>query len=70
MLCSRDDQEIKKLIAYAMANNEENNPEGLPMEVFLERLSTVPITNELMAQWLKESVEIPEYWVKNSYSDL
>ncbi len=70
MLCSRDDQEIKKLIAYAMANNETNNPEGLPVEVFLEQLSTVPVTQELMDQWLNESVTIPEYWVKNSYSDL
>jgi len=66
----RDDQEIKKLIAYAMAENPETNPEGLPVDVFLEKLSTVPVTKELMAQWLKEEVEIPEYWVHNSYSDL
>lgn len=66
----RDDEKIKDLIAYAMATNSENNPEGLPVEVFREKLSQVPVTKELMAQWLEESVEIPEYWVKNSYSDL
>lgn len=57
----RDDAEIKKLIAYAMATNSETNPEGLPVEVFEEKLSQVPVTNELIAQWLKDKVEIPEY---------
>jgi hypothetical protein len=33
-------------------------------------LSTVPLTNELISQWLEEDVTIPEYWVENSYSDL
>lgn len=66
----RDDDQIKDLIAYAMANNPNTNPEGLPVEVFKEKLSTVPVTNELMAQWLNEDVVIPEYWVDNSYSDL
>jgi len=66
----RDDDQIKDLIAYAMANNSNTNPEGLPVEVFKEKLSTVPVTNELMAQWLNEDVVIPEYWVDNSYSDL
>lgn len=66
----RDDQEIKNLIAYAMATNSETNPEGLPVDVFIEKLSTVPVTKELMAQWLNEEVVIPEYWVKNDYSDL
>lgn len=66
----RDDDQIKNLIAYAMANNSNTNPEGLPVEVFKEKLSTVPVTNELIAQWLNEDVVIPEYWVDNSYSDL
>lgn len=66
----RDDDQIKDLIAYAMANNSNTNPEGLPVEVFKERLSTVPLTNELIEQWLEEDVTIPEYWVENSYSDL
>ena len=66
----RDDDQIKDLIAYAMANNSNTNPEGLPVEVFKEKLSTVPVTNELIAQWLNEDVVIPEYWVDNSYSDL
>ena len=66
----RDDQEIKNLIAYAMATNSETNPEGLQVDVFIEKLSTVPVTKELMAQWLNEEVVIPEYWVKNDYSDL
>jgi hypothetical protein len=57
----RDDDQIKDLIAYAMANNSNTNPEGLPVEVFKEKLSTVPVTNELMAQWLNEDVVIPEY---------
>lgn len=66
----RDDQQIKDLIAYAMATNPTNNPEGLPVEVFKEKLSQVPVTKELMAQWLNEEVTIPECWVNNSYSDL
>lgn len=66
----RNDQEIKNLIAYAMATNSETNPEGLPVDVFKEKLSQVPVTKELMAQWLNEEVVIPEYWVKNDYSDL
>lgn len=66
----RDENAIKDLIAYAMATDVLTNPEGLPVEVFKERLSTVPLTNELIEQWLEEDVTIPEYWVKNSYSDL
>lgn len=66
----RDENAIKDLIAYAMATDVLTNPEGLPVEVFKEKLSTVPVTNELMAQWLNEDVVIPEYWVDNSYSDL
>lgn len=66
----RDDEQIKDLIAYAMATDPNTNPEGLPVEVFKARLSQVPVTNELMAQWLEEDVTIPEYWVHNSYSDL
>lgn len=66
----RDDDQIRDLIAYAMATNPETNPEGLPIEVFKARLSQVPVTKELMAQWLNEEVSIPEYWVHNDYSDL
>lgn len=66
----RDDEQIKDLIAYAMATNKKNNPEGLPVEIFREKLSQIPVTKELMAQWLNELVGIPEYWVENSYSDL
>lgn len=66
----RDEKEIKRLIAYAQATDVITNPEGLPVDVFIERLSTVPLTNELINQWLAEDVVIPEYWVKNSYSDL
>ena len=66
----RDENAIKDLIAYAMATDVITNPEGLPVEVFKARLSTVPLTNELISQWLEEDVTIPEYWVENSYSDL
>ena len=66
----RDENAIKDLIAYAMATDVITNPEGLPVEVFKERLSTVHLTNELISQWLEEDVTIPEYWVENSYSDL
>lgn len=66
----RDEKAIKDLIAYAMATDVITNPEGLPVEVFKERLSQVPLTNELIEQWLEEDVTIPQYWEHNSYSDL
>lgn len=66
----RDDDQIRDLIAYAMATDPNTNPEGLPISVFKDKLSQVPVTKELMAQWLEEDVTIPEYWVNNSYSDL
>lgn len=65
MLCK--EQEIRKLIAYEMQLNPETNPEGLPVEVFLNKLKTQRLTPELIAQYTKDKVTIPTYGTKNHY---
>lgn len=65
MLCK--EEEIRKLIAYEMQLNPETNPEGLPIEVFIDRLKKEPLTPELINQYLKDKVELPKYGTKNHY---
>lgn len=67
MLHCRDENELRRLIAYAMATDERTNPEGLSVETFLDRLSTKPMTNELISEWLSDYVELPENNTHNHY---
>lgn len=56
----RDEQEIKRLIAYAMQSNNETNPDGYDIKYFENKLSQIPLTNDLISQWLGDTVQIPE----------
>lgn len=69
MLHCRDEAELRRLIAYAMATDERTNPEGLSVETFIDRLSTKPLTNELINEWLSDYVELPVNTVHNDYED-
>jgi len=48
----KDEKEIKRLIAYAMQSDNRTNPNGYEIQYFENKLSQIPLTNELIAQWL------------------
>lgn len=60
-------EEALKVLAWEMANNKETNPEGLPKEIFMDKLRHQQFTNELKYQYTADKIEFPKYGVKNHY---
>lgn len=56
----RDEKEIKRLIAHAMQSDNRTNPNGYEIQYFENKLSQIPLTNELISQWLWDPAQIPE----------
>lgn len=61
-------EEALNVLAWEMANNKATNPEGLPKEVFMDKLRKEAFTEELKSQYTADKIEFPKYWVKNHYA--
>lgn len=51
LTCFDIEQKIRYLIATEIANDPEQNPEGLPLGVILENISHLEITDEIKASY-------------------
>lgn len=51
MLCPEEEAIIRRLIAEEQANDPVQNPNGLPVSVFIEQNSSKPLTPEVIASY-------------------